>query len=69
MLQLDDEIAREIRRDPLLIELVSLFLLNTVVARDAETLAIVRLQVGIGRLGSKVVEVRNKVVVEPDSNG
>ena len=36
-------------RDPLLIELVGLFLLNAVVAGEVKALAVVGLQVGIGR--------------------
>ena len=61
-----DEDAREFRRDPLLIELVGLFLLNAVVAGDVEAFAVVRLQIGIGRLGAKAAEVGIEVVFVDD---
>ena len=52
--------------DPLLIELVSLLLLNAVVAGNVEAFAVVRLQVGIGRLGAKAAEIGVEVVFVDD---
>ena len=66
MLNLDDEHAREVRRCPLLIELVGLFLLNAVVAGKVKALAVVGLEVGIGRRGAEAVEVVDEVIVKND---
>ena len=66
MIDVRDQDARKAGRDPLLIELVSLLLLNAVVAGDVEALAVVRLQVGIGRLGAKAGEVGVEVIFIDD---
>ena len=50
----------------MLIELVGLFLLNAVVACNVEALAVVRLQIGIGRLGAEAVEIGVEVVFDDD---
>ena len=64
MLDLHDQEARKPGRDPLLIELVRLFLLDAVVARDVKALAVVGLEIRIGRLGAEAVEVRMEMIVE-----
>ena len=64
VLQLDDEDARKTWRNPLLIELISLLLLDTVVACEMEALTVVRLQVRIRRSGAKTIEAVDKMVVE-----
>ena len=53
-------------RGPLLVELVRLFLLDAVVAGEVKALAVVGLQVGIGRRGAEAVEIVDEVVVEDD---
>ncbi len=64
MLDLDDEKSRKSGRDPLLIELVGLLLLDTVVAGEVKTLAVVGLQVRIGRLGAEAFEVGGEVTMK-----
>ena len=49
VLDLDDEHARKSGRDPLLIELVGLLLLNAVVTGQMKSFAVVGLEVRIGR--------------------
>ena len=66
VLELHDQHAREVRAGPLLVELVRLFLLDAVVAGDVEALAVVGLEIGIGRLGAEVVEVGDEVIVKDD---
>ncbi len=61
-----DQDARKAGRNPLLIELVSLFLLNAVVAGNVEALAVIGLQIGIGRLGAKAAEIGIEVVFADD---
>src|SRR6185436_18801390 len=61
-----DDNAGKARGNPLLIELVSLFLLNAVVSGYVEAFAVVRLQVGIGRFGAKAGEVGVKVIFVDD---
>src|SRR3954464_11214741 len=64
MLDLHDQDAGEIRPRPLLVKLVSLFLLDLVIARDMEPLTIVRLQVRIRRLRAKVGKVAYEMIVK-----
>ena len=64
MLNLDHENPRKLRRDPLLILLVRLFLLDVVVTREMESLRIVRLQFRIGRCGAEVINAADEVVVK-----
>src|ERR1700722_9334710 len=64
MLDLHNQEARKVGRDPLLVEPVRFFLLNAVVSLDVEPLAVGGLQVGIGRRGSKIVEVIDKMIVK-----
>ena len=59
VLDLDDEHAREAGRDPLLVELVGLLLLDAVVAGQVEALAVVGLQVRVGRGGAEVRRSRS----------
>src|SRR5579885_527316 len=66
MVDLHDQHARKFWADPLLVKLIRLFLLNAVIAGDMKTLAVVRLQVRIGRPCAKVVETFRKMVVEDD---
>ena len=66
VLNFDDEHAREAGADPLLVELVSLLLLDAVVAAEVEAFAVVGLEIGIGRLSAKIVEAVDKVVVKDD---
>ena len=49
VIDLRNEEARKFRRDPLLIELVGLFLLNFVVAGNVEAFAVIGFQIRIGR--------------------
>ena len=57
MLDLDDQQTRKFRRNPLLVELVRLFLLDAIVAGQVKALAVIGLQIGIGRLGAKALEI------------
>ncbi len=66
MIDFRDDDARESRRNPLLIELVSLFFLDAVVSRDVEAFAVIRLQIRIGRFGAKAAEVGIEVVFIDD---
>src|SRR6185312_16814753 len=58
--------ARKARSYPLLIELVSFFLLDAVVACYVEALAVVRLQIGIGWLSAKAAEIAIEVIFADD---
>ena len=53
VLDLDDQNARKVGRGPVLVELVRLLLLDPVVASQVEALAVLGLQVRIGRLSRK----------------
>ena len=66
MLKFHDEDTREIGRCPLLIELVGFFLLNAVVSGEVEALAVVGLEIGIGRSGAESIKVVDKVIVKDD---
>src|SRR5581483_2720748 len=66
MVDLHDQHARKFWADPLLVKLIRLFLLNAVIAGAMKTLAVVRLQVRIGRLCAKVVETVKKMGGEYD---
>ncbi len=66
VLNLDDQHPRKARRNPLLIELVGLLLLDAVVAGQVEALAVVGLQIRVGRRGAEVAEIIHKMVVKDD---
>ena len=68
MLDLDHQDAGKARADPLLVLVVRLLLLDAVVTRQVEALRVVRLEVGIGWGGAKVVHAVHKVVVK-DGDG
>ena len=63
-MNLDDEKAREVWAGPVFIELVSLLLLDTIVACKFEPFAVIGLQVWIGWSLAKTVEVCGKVPVK-----
>src|SRR5215467_6037739 len=63
MVDLCDQKAREVGGDPLLVELVLFFLLNAVVARDVKALAVVGLEIGIGRFGAQAFEIGIEMVL------
>jgi hypothetical protein len=63
VLDLDRNDAREAGPGPVLEELVRKLLLDAVVALEAKTVAEVGLELGVGRLGAKSVEVLRKVPV------
>ena len=64
MLELDDEEARGVGRDPLLVVVVGLLLLDAVVAGEVEAVGVVGLEVGVGRGFAEVIEAGGEVVVE-----
>src|SRR5215472_365301 len=64
VLDLDYQKPRKIRRDPLLVRLVRLFLLDSVVAGNVEALVVVGLESGVGRRGPEAVEVYWKMAVK-----
>ena len=64
VIDLRDEDAREVWRDPLLVELVLFFLLDAIVAGDVEALAEVGLEIRVGRLGAEAFEVVIEVIFE-----
>ncbi len=64
VIDLRDEEARKFRRNPLLIELVGFFLLNSVVAGNVEAFAVVGFQIRIGRSGAEAVEVVVEMIFE-----
>ena len=66
VLDLDDDHAREVRPRPFLVELVGVLLLDAVVAGEVKALAVLGLQVRVGRRLAKAVEVGGKVAVEDD---
>ena len=64
MLDFHHQIPGKLRRYPLLVELVGFFLLDAVVSRNVKALAVVQLEVGIGRFGAKVVYAVDKMIVK-----
>src|SRR5271168_4390946 len=60
MIDLHDEDARKIGSGPLLIKLVRLFLLDAIVSGKVKALAVIRLEIWIGRLGAETM----KIIVE-----
>ena len=62
VIDLCNQDARKVWRLPLLVQLVFFLLLDAVVAGDMEALAVIRLQIGIGRLGAKAVEIVIEVI-------
>ncbi len=64
MVDLYNQKARELWADPLLVELVRLLLLDAVVAGDVKALAVVGLQVRIGRLSAEIAHAIGKVIVK-----
>ena len=64
VLDLDGKEAWEAGRDPLLVFLVSLLLLDEVVAREVEAVGVHGLGVGVGRRGAKVLKAGGEVAVE-----
>ncbi len=63
MLDLDQQHAREARRDPVEVRLPGVLLLDPVVALEPEALAVVRLEAGIGRQLAEAGRVRRKMAV------
>ena len=61
---LDDEEARETWRDPLLVEVVGLLLLDAVVGREVEAVGVLGCEVWVGRLSPKVRDIVRKVAME-----
>ena len=57
VVDLRDQDAREVWRDPLLVELVRFFLLDAVVAGDVEAVTVVGLEIRVGGLGAEAIEV------------
>ena len=66
MLDLDDQHARKVRSGPLLVEVVRRLLLDAVVALELKALAVLALQVGVGRCLPPVAEIARKVAVVDD---
>ncbi len=66
MLHLDDDEPREIRTGPLPVEAVGVLLPDPVVAGELEPLAVVGLEVGVGRLLPEPGERVGKVTVVDD---
>jgi len=64
MLNLQDQHAWEAWTGPLLVLVVRFLLLNTVVAGEVKAFRVIRLKIGIGRRGAKVVKARRKVAVK-----
>ena len=64
MFDLDDQEAREVGRNPFLVEGIGLLLLDAVVARQMKALRVVRLQIRIRRRGAKSRDVIGVVAVE-----
>ncbi len=63
VVDLGDQDAREVRARPLLVELVGLLLLDAVVSRQVEALAVVGREVRVRRLRPEAAEVRVEVIL------
>ena len=64
MLNLQYQHPGKFRTDPLLILVISLFLLNPVVPGEMKSLRIVWLQIGIWGGRPKIIKTRDKMVME-----
>src|SRR6266545_765884 len=64
MLNFDNDEAREVGADPVLVKLIGVFLLNFVIARDFKALDVIGLQVRVGRRFAESAECVREMAVK-----